>query len=71
MDFTLPYFWTQIIDSYPECERIFAKRCIVIDNAGFVVMHPNFVDPSVSSVQGVKDKHITEIVWIDYFRRFG
>eukprot|EP00118_Oscarella_pearsei_P016090 m.150910 g.150910 ORF g.150910 m.150910 type:complete len:1501 (+) comp38558_c0_seq16:74-4576(+) len=61
MDFTLPYFWTQLVNAYPECRSTESKRCIVIDSSGFVVMHPDFVDPSVAAVEGVQDKHITQL----------
>ena len=61
MDFTIPFMWTELTRSMSQCQNS-GTRCIVIDNAGFVVIHPDFVDPRLASEKGVDNKHITEMV---------
>ncbi|XP_065835890.1 VWFA and cache domain-containing protein 1-like isoform X3 [Oscarella lobularis] len=60
MDFTIPFMWTELTRSMSQCQNS-GTRCIVIDNAGFVVIHPDFVDPRLASEKGVDNKHITEM----------
>ena len=61
MDFTIPFMWTELTRSMSQCQNS-GTRCVVIDNAGFVVIHPDFVDPRLASENGVANKHITEMV---------
>ncbi|XP_065835518.1 VWFA and cache domain-containing protein 1-like [Oscarella lobularis] len=60
MDFTIPFMWTELTRSMSQCQNS-GTRCVVIDNAGFVVIHPDFVDPRLASENGVANKHITEM----------
>ncbi|XP_065835892.1 VWFA and cache domain-containing protein 1-like isoform X2 [Oscarella lobularis] len=60
MDFTIPFMWTELTRSMSQCQNS-GTRCVLIDNAGFVVIHPDFVDPRLASENGVDTKHITEM----------
>jgi hypothetical protein len=61
MDFTLPYFWRMITDTYSDCRSKGNSRCFVIDSTGYVIIHESFVDPVKSIREGVESRHLTEI----------
>jgi hypothetical protein len=46
MDMTLSSFYTITVSNFPPCA---SARCFVIDNAGFIVVHPSYSNGSVPS----------------------
>ncbi|KAL9960900.1 hypothetical protein ACROYT_G034408 [Oculina patagonica] len=56
-DFPLRYFYRLLTEVYPRCGEIQTYSCFVMDSAGFLVMHEDFMDPSA-------DKHVVEHVHI-------
>ncbi|KAI0239286.1 VWFA domain-containing protein [Lamellibrachia satsuma] len=55
MDFTLPYLYYRMLDTYPAC-RAPGNRCFLVDSSGFIVVHKDFVE-DVSSARS--DVHIS------------
>ncbi|XP_052058299.1 VWFA and cache domain-containing protein 1-like isoform X2 [Mytilus californianus] len=55
-DFPLQYFNWFINDIYPSCDD--GNRCIILDNSGFIVMHPRLKDTTDES-DFLEPKHIT------------
>ena len=48
------------MDSYPKCRETQDYSCFIIDEAGFLVVHEDFMVPSASEKDGVENVHITE-----------
>lgn len=59
-DFPLRYFYRLLTDAYPKCRETEDYSCFIIDDAGFLVMHEDFMVPSASEEGGVENVHITE-----------
>ncbi|XP_063433766.1 VWFA and cache domain-containing protein 1-like [Mytilus trossulus] len=55
-DFPLQYFNWFINNIYPTCDD--GNRCIILDNSGFIVMHPRLKDTTDES-DFLEPKHIT------------
>lgn len=47
-----------IVDSYFKIHTVFHFRCIILDNSGFIVMHPRLKDTTDES-DFHEPKHIT------------
>ncbi|XP_074645932.1 VWFA and cache domain-containing protein 1-like isoform X2 [Tubulanus polymorphus] len=57
-DFTLPYFYNLLSKQYPVCSES-NKFCFVIDDSGFIVIHPDYIEARTTNLPIVEDVHIT------------
>ena len=51
-------FFRLLIDTYPECKDS-SYTCFVLDKAGFVILHDDFLSP-IASAKTLEYVHITE-----------
>ncbi|XP_033747396.1 VWFA and cache domain-containing protein 1-like [Pecten maximus] len=60
-DIGLSYLERLINEIYPECET--GNTCMLVDNSGFIIIHPDFVDPNIQEserVAAVENIHIVQ-----------
>ncbi|KAL9960898.1 hypothetical protein ACROYT_G034406 [Oculina patagonica] len=58
-DFPLTYFYRLLTKVYPKCKETKTFSCFVMDSAGFLIMHEDFLLPSAVA-SDVEYVHITE-----------
>ncbi|XP_078343118.1 VWFA and cache domain-containing protein 1-like [Oculina patagonica] len=58
-DFPLTYFYRLLTKVYPKCKETKTYSCFVMDSAGFLIMHEDFLLPSAAA-SDVEYVHITE-----------
>ncbi|XP_074609249.1 VWFA and cache domain-containing protein 1-like isoform X2 [Acropora palmata] len=58
-DFTLRYFHKLLAKVYSSCDDTSKYACFVMDNAGFLVLHATFMQPSVTE-KDLEHVHITQ-----------
>ncbi|OWF41600.1 VWFA and cache domain-containing protein 1-like [Mizuhopecten yessoensis] len=60
-DMGLSYLYRLLIKLYPECKT--GNTCMLVDNSGFIIIHPDFVDPNVKESErkdAVEEIHIVQ-----------
>nr|XP_022294872.1 VWFA and cache domain-containing protein 1-like isoform X2 [Crassostrea virginica] len=61
-DFSIYYFHQKLQDLYPICANKIKYTCIVIDDSGFLVMHPYFIETKSSTTPtDIPQVHITHM----------
>ncbi|XP_060073906.1 VWFA and cache domain-containing protein 1-like [Ylistrum balloti] len=60
-DIGLSYLYRMLAETYPECSN--GQICMLVDNSGFIIIHPDFVDPNLKETErekAVENIHIVQ-----------